>query len=143
MGESLVHTDSEVWVELKHSVQKINAFGASSWVLVLHVHSIIGGETLQVSNSLGICDVADIFIVWCSKNIKDHCKLVITSDRETIGLDTGMSIWGKWEARLTREEWLTVHVSRCTLLHHTEKLSEDAAYRPHVNSLTVVFLQED
>jgi hypothetical protein len=40
-----------------------------------------------------ICCECDVVFVWCSKNFKNHCKLVILSNGESIGLNSSSSIW--------------------------------------------------
>lgn len=54
-----------------------------------------------------------------------------------------MTVRTEGEAGLAGEEGLPVEVSGRTLLHHAEHLGEDAADGPHINSLSVVLLEED
>ena len=143
MGERLVHRDAEVWVELQHAVQKITAVATRTRILLSHVKAGNVCETPEVAESLGVGDVGNVVVAGCSKHIEDHGELVVTSHGESVGLDAGVAIGTQREARLAREEGLSVQVSSRTLFHHAEHFGEDAADGPHVDSLSVVLLEED
>lgn len=143
MLKGFIHTDAEVWVKLEHPVEEVGSLRRGSRVLGGHVHALVWRETLQVADGFSIGDVGDVVIIRCAKDVEDDSELVITSHRETVGLDPSVAIGAQREARFAWEQRLTVKVSWRALLHHTEQLGEDATYRPHVDGLTIVLLEED
>ena len=75
--------------------------------------------------------------------MEDDHQLVVGSEGETLALFVRLLGGRKRETRLTGEKRLPVHEGRRVFLHHAEKLREDAADRPDVDSRAVVFLKQD
>ena len=143
MIESLIDADTEVWVHLQHAVEQVDTLSVGAWILGSHVHTLDRLKAFQVGYSFGISDEGDVLVVGSPQNVENDCELVIAGDREPVVLDTSVAIRTQREAGPAWEERLTIQVGRCALLHHAEQLSKDAAYRPHVDGLTVVFLEKN
>ena len=54
-----------------------------------------------------------------------------------------MTIWWERETRSTGKQWLSVKVSNCARLHHSEQLSKNTPNWPHVDCRAVVFFKKN
>ena len=69
--------------------------------------------------------------------------MIVLGNGESVSLDASVAVRAQREAGFAREERLTVEISGSALLHHTKEFSENTTNTPHINSLTVVFLEEN
>lgn len=143
VGEGFIDSDAEVRVELQHAVDQVYGFWRRAGVFLLEVNSINRYEALEVANGLLVGHERHVVIVWCTQHLEDDSELVILCYRETIRLDSRMSVRAQRETRLTREKGPSVHISWSTLLHHAQQLAKNAADGPHIDRRTVVFLEQD
>lgn len=98
MAEGLIDTDAEVWVDLQHAVQKVNALSTGSRVLSSHVDALDWLKAFQVGDSLSVGHEGDVVVVRGAEHIKNDCELVIAGHREPVSLDASVTIRAKREA---------------------------------------------
>ena len=134
---------SEVGIENEHFVQEIYTWWRNAWKGWRQVGSGTRRKGLKVICCFVVCYKWRIFFCRGPYYVEDYIELVISGDRESISFGYRVRVRREWEARISREEWFSLHAIGYVFLHHREQFCEDAANRPHVDLLSVVLLEQN
>lgn len=143
MSKTVVDGDSKVGIELQEFLEEVNAFISTSFVDLSNVLSLDSAKGVQILLCFLVCHETEVIFSWGTKHLENDCQLVLVGEREAVSLLGRLLVWGEREAGLAGEQRLSVKVGGSVLLHHSQKLSEYASDRPHINGRPVVFLKQD
>ena len=107
-------------------MKKVNSLVTCAWVNSVKINLFSVRESLKIIQCFLVGHETLVLFVWSSNYLEDNVELVVCRERESMPLLSVRFVWRKWETGLSWEEWLSVKVSRGTLLHHTKELGEDA-----------------